>query len=118
MRGGTAAQPSRNGRITLLGRNSGEQVGKRPVPGRRRRAAQLCGCHPGRLEDGGPQVVGERQLAPLGDEVTEEVVADVRVDPSLTRTGERRPRIERQSGGVREDVPDGGEVAAILRSEV
>ena len=59
------------------------------------------------LADGGANVVGERHLRPRGDVLAEHAEALVRVDAAAAGRRDRHGAVEREPGGVREQVPHG-----------
>ena len=62
---------------------------------------------PERLDDRRPDVVRERHLGLSGDVLAEHAEALVRVDPPPPGRRDRRLALERQAGGVREQMTDG-----------
>ena len=60
-----------------------------------------------RHEHGLAEVLGKRHLGAGGDVLGEDEVPRVRVDPPLAGLPQRRRRVPRETGRVRQQVPDG-----------
>ena len=69
----------------------------------RRRAGEAAG-QAERADDRAEEVVGERHLGALLEQLRRELDPRVRVDPSPTRFGDRLGAVDRQAGCVGEQV--------------
>src|SRR6266508_3321036 len=83
-----------------------DQVVERPPQAGCSGLPQL-GADPERLEHRAGEVVGERHLSAAGDVVGEHLEAGVRVDAPLSGPRDRLVALEREPGGMGEQVPDG-----------
>ena len=82
------------------------RAGRRASRGGPSRTAVVARAEPERLEHRPAEVVGEGHLRALRERGAEHVEAVIGVDPPLARPRDRARALERQAGGVGEQVPE------------